>query len=127
MNAWYAALERPPLTPPAAVFGPVWTVLYVMIAIAIILFYRSGPQPRRQQTSILLAAHLAANAAWTSLFFGLQAPLAALVDILFLDASLLFLMARFWQANRLAALLLVPYLLWVLFATYLNGGFWILN
>ena len=76
---------------------------------------------------VVLAVHLASNALWTPLFFGLRLPWAALVDIVILVLTLLALMVRFWRVNRLAAVLLLPYLLWVSFATYLNIGFAWLN
>jgi len=127
MNAWYATLNRPPLTPPDWLFGPVWTVLYAMIVIAIVLYFRAARKPNMRLTVVVLAAHLASNFIWTWLFFGLQAPAAALVDIVFLDISLVVVIVRFRKVRPLAALLLVPYLVWVLFATYLNLGFLLLN
>jgi len=120
-------MNRPALTPPDWVFAPVWTVLYLTIAASIMLYYRSTPRPHTGLTSTVLAAHLAANFAWTGLFFGLHSPVAALADILLLDASLVLLITWFWQANKVASLLLIPYCLWVLFATYLNYGFYRLN
>ncbi len=127
MNEWYATLRRPPLTPPDWVFSPVWTVLYVSIAVAIVLYYRSPRKTRVALTTAVLIAHIAANIAWTFLFFGLRSPAAALADIVFLDLSLVAIIVLFWRAGRAAALLLVPCLLWILFATYLNAGFLLLN
>lgn len=127
MNAWYSALQRPPLTPPNWVFSPVWTVLYITIAISAFLYYRSSCKAHVGWTSALLVVHLMTNFAWTYLFFGLRSPAIALVDILVLDISLVVLMCWFWKARVLAGALLVPYLAWVLFATYLNYGFYRLN
>lgn len=127
MNTWYEQLNRPALTPPGWVFGPVWTVLYAMIAISILLYYRSPGKQYVVVTTVVLVVHLISNFIWTWLFFRLQSPLLALVDIVVLDCTLLALIALFWQTNRIAAGLLVPYLLWVLFATYLNWGFYRLN
>ncbi len=127
MNAWYETLKRPPLTPPSWVFAPAWTGLYAMIAVSIFLYFRSHPKPHLKLAAVILTLHLASNFAWTWLFFGLRAPGIALADILFLDVSLVALVLLFWPASRLAALLLVPYLAWVLFATYLNAGFYRLN
>ena len=127
MNGWYDSLVRPPLTPPDAVFGPVWTVLYIMIAVAIVLYYRSRPRQRLLSTTVILLVHIVTNLAWTTLFFVLKSPSLALVDIVLLDVTLVLLVRRFFAERRLAGLLLLPYLGWVLFATYLNTGFLVLN
>ena len=127
MNAWYSTLNRPPLTPPNWIFSPVWTVLYVTIAVAIVAYYRSPSKTHVGWTSALLIAHLATNFAWTWLFFSLRSPGMALVDILALDISLILLICLFWRASTFAGALLLPYLAWVLFATYLNFGFYRLN
>ncbi len=127
MNSWYADLNKPPLTPPNWVFSPVWMVLYASIAVAIFLYYRSPNKRGVALTSAVLALHLAANFAWTYLFFGLRSPALALADILVLDVTLVLLIVRFWKARPVAGALLVPYLVWVLFATYLNLGFLLLN
>ncbi len=127
MTAWYATLRRPLLTPPDWIFSPVWTALYIMIATAIVLYYRSSHKPRLWLTTTVLGVHLLANLSWTYLFFGLRSPALALVDIAILDITLVLLFRWFGKTNRLAGLLLLPYLLWVLFATYLNVGFYRLN
>ena len=134
MNIWYDSLQRPPLTPPDAVFGPVWTLLYLMIALSWTLYVASTLRAHRRTDAplpigvyALMAGHALFNIAWTPLFFGLRSPGLALLDILLLDASLVILIICFWHRMRLAALLLLPYLAWVLFATYLNIGFWWLN
>jgi len=127
MNAWYETLKRPPLTPPGWIFGPVWTILYLMIAASLILYYRAerGRVPAR--INALIAAHVSSNLAWTPLFFGRQSPVAALADILFLVVTLIGIIAHFRRNHPVSALLLVPYLVWVSFATYLNAGFCVLN
>lgn len=127
MNAWYADLNRPPLTPPDWLFGPVWTALYIMILISIILYYCATDKPHVLRTSIVLVFHLILNFSWTGLFFGLRSPSLALIDIVLLDISLILLLRWFRQSSVLAAYLLIPYLIWVLFATYLNIGFYWLN
>ncbi|HOY66208.1 MAG TPA: tryptophan-rich sensory protein [Candidatus Ozemobacteraceae bacterium] len=127
MNAWYATLRRPPLTPPSWVFGPVWTVLYLMIAASLLLYYRAEGRAVPARMHALIGVHVASNLAWTPLFFGCQVPGAALVDILALVGTLLVLITRLWKTHPVSALLLVPYLLWVSFATYLNAGFYALN
>ena len=79
MNDWYRQLQRPPLSPPDWIFSPVWTVLYVMIAVAIVLYYRAPDKTWVKATTALLAAHLISNFIWTWLFFGLRSPGLALV------------------------------------------------
>ena len=127
MNAWYQTLNRPPLTPPSWVFSPVWTVLYAMIAASIFIYFRAPSKPHLPLTVCILALHLVSNFVWTYLFFGLHSPGKALADILFMDVSLAALLILFCLASRTASLILLPYLLWCLFATYLNYGFFKLN
>ncbi len=127
MNPWYSSLNKPTLTPPDWIFSPVWTVLYVAIAISIVLYYRSETKPHVRLTSVVLIVHVATNLVWTFLFFGLRSPALALADIILLDVSLVALIGWFWKSNAFAGMLLVPYLAWVLFATYLNYGFYRLN
>lgn len=124
---WYATLERPPLTPPDWVFSPVWTMLYLMIAAAVILYYRAPIKAHVRWTTAVLVVHGLCNFSWTFLFFGLHAPALALVDCVLLDLTLVALIIWFGQASRWAGVLLVPYLVWIFFATYLTAGFWILN
>ena len=127
MNTWYTTLQRPRLTPPDWVFGPVWAVLYVMIAVSIFLFIRKYKSENGYGIYVLIVLHLIFNLSWTGFFFGLKAPGLALIDIILLDISLVFMIRYFWQADVLSSILLWPYLIWVLFATYLNASFYILN
>ena len=127
MNDWYDGLQRPVLTPPNWIFGPVWTVLYIMIALSILLFLKNHKAGSGPGIYFLIALHLITNFSWTALFFRMQSPGLALIDIVILDVSLLIMIYYFWQTNRIASFLLWPYLLWVLFATYLNFSFYILN
>jgi len=127
VNDWYQTLQKPPLTPPSWVFGPVWTVLYVMIALSLFFFVRNNRGDAGLLLYLILSLHLLSNFAWTGLFFGLQSPGWALLDILILDATLTFLVIRFWEISKISSALLWPYLVWVCFATYLNMGFLYLN
>jgi tryptophan-rich sensory protein len=127
MSTWYAELNRPYLTPPSWVFGPAWTILYIMIAVSIILYYKASGKEQVLLTSAILVVHLIVNFSWTPLFFGLQNPLLALIDIIILDVTLIVLIFLFWKASTAAGLLLIPYLCWVSFATYLNAGYYWLN
>lgn len=117
---WYQNLDRPAWQPPGAVFGPVWTVLYVLIAIAATLSFRDVGGPRRRIVLGLFAANLALNLAWTWIFFQGHAPVAAGIEILFLLATIVGLFRLVRPHNRTAAYLLVPYGLWVTFASALT-------
>lgn len=127
-SAWYETLARPPLTPPDWIFGPVWSVLYVMLGLSIGLWaFRSTDRFLPVRTWKVIGAHVLANAAWSLLFFRLESPVLALVDIVLLDATLIWILTVFRRECRAAWYLLLPYFGWVLFATYLNAGFWWLN
>ncbi len=117
---WYKELDRPSWQPPGAVFGPVWTVLYVLIAIAATLSYRDVGGPRRRIVLGLFAANLALNVAWTWIFFQGHRPKAAGVEILFLLGTIVALIRLIWPHNRTAALALAPYGAWVAFASALT-------
>ena len=127
MNTWYETLQRPRLIPPDWVFGPVWTLLYVMIAVSIFLFIRKYKSENSYGIYALIVLHLIFNFSWTGIFFGLKAPGLALIDILLLDISLVLMIRYFWQTDVVSSIMLWPYLIWVLFATYLNASFYILN
>ena len=123
-GAWYQALAKPSFNPPNWLFAPVWTVLYIMIAIAGARAWRSGADAT---TMLLWGLQLALNATWTWLFFGLKRPDLALIDI----AALVLVIAAFALRSRrydgVCALLFVPYLAWVTFASALNFAIWRLN
>lgn len=127
MNDWYAKLNRPPLSPPNWVFGPVWTILYIMIAASFILYIARTRRNPAYWVYAVIAIHLVANLIWTWIFFGQQQPGWALVDIVLLDVTLVGLIICFWPVAKVSSVLLWPYLLWVSFATYLNAGFYYLN
>lgn len=127
MNEWYETLNRPLLTPPNWVFGPVWSVLYLMIAVSLILFLKRYGKKTKFKIYLLISSHLISNFLWTTLFFGMKTPGWALLDIIFLDLTLILIIKHFWKNSRFLSALLFPYLIWVLFATYLNAAFFILN
>jgi benzodiazapine receptor len=124
MRAWYPTLARPPATPPNWVFGPVWMVLYVMIAVAAWLAWR---RPGHRGALLLWGWQLLANALWAPLFFGLHLIGAALLDLLALLLLAGLATQAFARLARPAALLMLPYLAWTCYAVYLNAGFWWLN
>lgn len=127
VQTWYPTLQKPPFNPPSAVFGPVWTVLYILIAAAFILYCRSTPPSDRRPGRIAFFTQITLNLLWSLAFFGLQSPLAGLLVILALDAAIVANIVTFARRNRLPAGLLVPYLLWTGFATILNASIWLLN
>lgn len=117
---FYGTLIRPEWAPPPEVFGPVWTVLYVLIAISATLAYRDVGGPRRRIVLGLYAANLALNLAWTWIFFQGHRPTAAGVEILFLLGTIVALIALVFKHNRAAAAALAPYGAWTAFATALT-------
>ena len=120
----YRALDLPPYAPPSWLFGPVWSVLYVMIGVAGWLLWRAGGWDR---VMWLWVVQLALNLAWTPLFFAADLYTVALVEILFLAGAVALLIAWSWRRSRAAAWLLVPYFAWVCFATALTAGIVVLN
>ena len=128
VRTWYPTLVRPSFAPPTWVFGPVWTTLYVMMGVASWLVWRQGfAKPEVRSALVLYGVQLVPNLMWSWLFFKLQRPFVAMVDIVLLLVLIGATAIRFAAVSRGAALLLLPYLAWVAFATVLNGGFWWLN
>lgn len=121
---WYASLNKPSWNPPAWIFGPVWTMLYTMMAVAAWLVWRRGGG---QRPLGLYCVHLVLNATWSPLFFGLKMPGAAFAEILLLLASIVATALTFRRVSRAAAWLFVPYIAWVAFASFLNFTLWRLN
>lgn len=127
VGTWYAALAKPAFNPPNGVFGPVWTVLYLMIAAAGWRVWRRRGLLGAKGAMAAYALQLALNLAWSCVFFGAQAIGAALVVIGVLLAAIALNAALFWRVDRAAGWLLVPYFAWVAFATVLNAALWRLN
>lgn len=125
---WYAGLIKPALTPPAWVFGPVWMVLYILMGIALYLVWSRGWEQKNAKVAMaIFAVQLILNVLWSFLFFGLQSPFFALIEIVLLWIAILMTIGAFYRVSVPAAVLLVPYLLWVTFAAYLTYGVYILN
>ena len=124
---WYAALKKPPWNPPAWIFGPVWTTLYTMMAVAAWLVWRRGGFAKQRKSLTLFLVQLAINAAWSPLFFRLRSPGSAFADILLLWLAIAATVVAFRRVSAAAMLLLVPYLAWVSFAAVLNFTLWRLN
>jgi tryptophan-rich sensory protein len=124
---WYREIARPAWTPPDWVFGPVWTALYVMMGISAWLVWCEGGFRRQRWPLALFFGQLALNAAWTPIFFGLRRFDVASVEIVALWGAILATIFAFARVRRLAAWLLVPYLLWVTYASTLTFGIWRMN
>jgi len=124
---WYERLRKPSWRPPNRLFAPVWTVLYLMIALAGWRVWRSAGFAGAGPPLAAYAAQLALNAAWTPLFFGLRRPDLGFFDVALLWLSIAVTIALFWPVDGVAAALLAPYLAWVTFAAALNFAVWRLN
>ena len=122
-TAWFQSLEKPAIYPPPAAFGIVWSILYVVIGLALALVASASGAYGRGIAIILFALHFIGNLAWTPVFFGMQEMWGGLYVLIYVSLSLLVVIAAFWRVRRLAALMLLPYLAWVLFATALNWQF----
>ena len=119
---WYRTIPKPPWTPPDGVFGPVWTVLYIAMGVAVWRIWRRPASPSRRRALVLFGVQLALNAAWSPVFFALERPAAALVVIVALDLALGLTIRAFRRVDRVGAWILGPYLAWCLFATALNAA-----
>jgi len=127
-SGWYETLNRPSFAPPNWLFGPVWTLLYTLMGVAAWQVWRQGwARPEVRSALLLFAVQLALNAVWSPMFFGAQRIDLAFVLIVLLVVAIVVTLRRFWAISQPAGWLLVPYLLWVAFATVLNGGYWYLN
>ena len=124
---WYPSLNKPSWNPPSWLFGPVWTALYAMMAVAGWLVWKRHGLAGAKAATLLFAVQLALNAAWSWLFFGLRMPGAAFAEIVLLWGAILGTTVLFWKASVPAAVLFIPYLLWVSFAAALNFALWRLN
>lgn len=124
---WYRGLQRPELAPPNWVFGPVWTILYLMMAVSGWLMWISSSGAARRTCMIAFVVQLVLNAAWSALFFGMHRPDLAFFEIIVLWLAIVATIALFRRHSNVAAWLLLPYLAWVSFAAFLNYGFWTLN
>ncbi len=128
IDSWYAGLVKPSFSPPNWIFGPVWTLLYALMAIAAWRVYEQGRHGALRTVSLLLyAVHLALNTAWSVVFFGWQSPFNGLIVIMLLLVSIFAIMVLFYRLDRIAGYLFVPYLFWVSFATLLNSAILQLN
>lgn len=121
---WYAELAKPALNPPNAVFGPVWTALYLLMGVSLYRVWRRGFEGN---SLYYFAGQLVLNGLWSFLFFALQIPAIAFAELIVLVVAIVLTIRSFYRIDRTAAYLLLPYLAWVLFAGYLNLGIVLLN
>ena len=126
-EGWYANLLKPSWNPPNGVFGPAWTLLYTMMAVAAWLVWQRGGWKAQKRALGLYLTQWALNALWTPVFFGLERPGLALAEIGTLWLTVLATLISFWSVRRMAGTLMIPYALWVTFAAALNFAIWRLN
>lgn len=125
VGTWYPTLNKPSFTPPGWLFGPVWTVLYILMGVAVALVWHKSIGI--DAALAVFVVQLVLNVLWSLFFFGLRLPALALVDIVLLWGAIVATLVLFWRMQPAAGLLLVPYLLWVSFATVLNAAIVWLN
>ena len=128
IRTWYAALNKPPLQPPNWIFGPVWLTLYLIMGISLYLIWINKAKPKLKNPAItVFALQMALNAIWSVIFFGAHLTLLAFIEIIALWGSILATIILFNRISKAASWLLVPYILWVSFASYLNLAIWLVN
>ena len=125
---WYESLKKPSFNPPGWLFGPVWTALFILMGISLFLIWQKGLNYNGVIIALIVfGIQLILNILWSILFFGLRAPLAAFIEIIILWILILMTILIFYPISKTAALLLLPYILWVSFASILNFSLWRLN
>ncbi|MFW5852747.1 MAG: TspO/MBR family protein [Nanoarchaeota archaeon] len=133
IDTWYSTIAKPSFNPPNWIFGPVWTLLFILIGISLFLVYNSKRKDDRKfrklkrNALIIFTIQIVLNMLWSLLFFGLESPTLGLVGIFLLITAIVANIILFYRISKPAAYLLFPYLLWVLFATVLNFAIFILN
>lgn len=124
IDAWYSTIVRPEIAPPDWIFAPVWTILYILMGISLYLVWTKKFD---KKAVFVFLVQLFLNSLWSILFFGLQNPFYGLIEIFFLWISILATIYFFYKISKKAAYLLVPYIVWVTFAAFLNYQIWMLN
>ncbi|KAF6242086.1 TspO protein [Nitrosopumilus sp. b1] len=126
ISSWYETLAKPEFTPPNYVFGPVWITLYFLIGVSLYLVWTSEKR-KSGKLLVIFGVQMFLNAIWSIAFFGLQSPILGLAIIIPLLGSIALMIGTFWRASRPASYVLIPYIVWVSIATYLNYNIWVLN
>lgn len=128
VDGWYSNLTKSALNPPAWVFGPTWTILFILMGVAAYFVWDKGLKNKKVKICLLIfIIQLVLNAIWSIIFFGLHSPFWALIEIIILWITIMCTIIAFYKVSKLAAWLLLPYILWVSFATYLNYSVFALN
>jgi len=127
VNSWFVTINKPFFNPPSFVFAPVWTILYILIGLSFYLVWSKNFGKEKQKVVAVYSLQLFLNLLWSFLFFGLKSPLFALIDIVFLWFAIIANIVLFYKVSKNAGYLLIPYLLWVAFASILNFSIFILN
>jgi len=124
---WYASLNKPSFNPPGWIFGPVWITLYILMGISFYLIWMKKDKINFKLLSSLFFTQLTLNSLWTIIFFGLHSPFFAFIEIIILWIMILLCIILFYKVSKVSSYLLIPYLLWVSFASILNFFLWKLN
>ena len=127
VSTWYPTLEKPWFNPPNSVFGPVWSLLYLLMAVAAWRVWLIGNGPQKIKALQMFWFQLALNLLWSILFFGMRQIGFALAEIVLLLLAILVTTSLFWRIDRWAGVMMLPYIAWVSFATLLNASLWVLN
>lgn len=128
ISNWYLTLNKPSFSPPNWIFGPVWTLLYLLMGVSVYLIWNKGLKNRKiREALVIFSAQLFLNFLWSFLFFGLRSPILGLINIVALWLVILLTIVKFHQFSKPAAYLLFPYLLWVSFASLLNFSILLMN
>lgn len=124
---WYATLDKPFFSPPNWLFGPVWTLLYLLMGLSLYLVWVAQYKKSKKSALVMFGLQLMLNALWSVVFFGLHAPWLGVIIIILLLVSIIATMRLFWPISKTAAYLMFPYIIWVSFATLLNIAIVVLN
>jgi tryptophan-rich sensory protein len=127
VSEWFAALNKPSFSPPNWLFGPVWTMLYILMGISLFLIWKQEPSRQRNRAISVFLVQMALNFAWSFIFFYFNRIGLALIEIMLLWISIILMLLQFYKLKPLAACLNIPYFLWVTFATILNAAYFVLN
>ncbi len=127
VKGWYLTLEKPMLNPPSWIFGPVWTMLFLLMGYALYLVWTDDSGKSKRLAYWAFGIQMVLNTLWSIIFFGLHSPGGALFEMIFLWLAIFVMIIVFAKISKLAAWLLAPYILWVSFAGYLNWAIWTLN
>lgn len=128
VTSWYPTLNKPSFSPPNYIFGPFWLMLYFLMGISLYLVWQKKAKKKKvRQALILFGVHLFLNVLWSIVFFGLKNTGLAFIEIVILWFFILIVIYKFWKIEPKAGILLIPYLLWVSFASILSYSIWFLN